>query len=151
SWEKIDEAYYVHGISQFEKRSYADALKTLSRIRNTHIIRNAQALKQRYLKEITDIKLLKNLQKQFPEDRELAHATISLIREKYPTKENIALSNQLITKFAGSKTANSPSVKTEKEPKVSSKSRFDKDYLNVSVILPFRLDQAGSSNHLRSS
>jgi ABC-type branched-subunit amino acid transport system substrate-binding protein len=151
SWEKIDDAYYVHSITQFEKKSYAEALKTLRRVRNTHIIKDAQGLKQKYLNTITDLKTLKTLQQQFADDREVAYATIALIKSKFPTKENLQLADQLNTKFAITKTTSTPPAKAEKESKQTSKSRFDKGYLNVAVLLPFRLDQAGSSQHLRTT
>lgn len=151
SWEKKDEANYLLAITLFEKKSYAEAFKTLERLRNTHIIKDAAGLKQNYLKTITDLKVLKSLQQQFPEDRDLAMATITLIKTKYPTKDNLQFAGTLNTKFLGTQPETSKPQKTEKETKETTKGRFDKDYLNIAVLLPFRLDQAGSANHLRSS
>lgn len=150
SWDKIDEANYLLALTLFEKKAPAEALKVLSKISNNSVKRKIPSLKQHHLHRINDSKTLNSLYQQFPDDQEVAFAMLTAINTaKSPTKEQVALAKQITSKF-GKSTTSSANTQTTTN-KDSDTKQVQKEHLNIAVLLPFRLDQTRSANHLKNT
>ena len=147
AWNKINDVYYLLGANHLATEQYKEGLGFLQRIKDSSYNRDVQALKQHYFGEITDLAKLKDIQRQFPEDRDIAIELIQFIdRSPGSTKTDALQAEQLIAQFkVSSKEKNSTIADGPQKsiPKIAG--QWDKGYLNVSVMLPFRLDEFNTS------
>jgi len=147
AWNKINDVYYLLGANHLATEQYKEGLGFLQRIKDSSYNKDVQALKQHYFGEITDLAKLKDIQRQFPEDRDIAIELIQFIdRSPGSTKTDALQAEQLIAQFkVSSKEKNSTIADGPQKsiPKIAG--QWDKGYLNVSVMLPFRLDEFNTS------
>jgi ABC-type branched-subunit amino acid transport system substrate-binding protein len=145
-WNKINDAFYLLAANHFETEHYKEGLGFLQRIKDSSYSKDVQGLKQHYFGSITNLAKLKEIQKQFPDDRDIAIELIQFIeRSAGSTKTDEMQADQLIAQFKVSskeKNANAEGPQKSVPKKAGS---WDKGYLNVSVMLPFRLDEFAAS------
>jgi ABC-type branched-subunit amino acid transport system substrate-binding protein len=144
-WNKINDVYYLQGANSLATEQYKEGLTFLQRIKDTSYRKDVQGLKQHYFGEIRDLNKLRDLQRQFPEDRDLAVVLIQAItRSPSSTKTDLMQADQLSTTFkvTGKEKAENKEGAQKSIPK--RENQWDKGYFNVSVLLPFRLDEFGN-------
>ncbi|TKT87446.1 ABC transporter substrate-binding protein [Dyadobacter frigoris] len=145
-WNKINDAYYLLGANNLATEQYKEGLGFLQRIKESSYNKDVQGLKQHYFGEIRDLAKLRDIQKQYPEDRDIAIALIQSI-EHAPssTKTDLMQASQLSADF---KVSGKEKIEKTEGPEKSIPKRenqWEKGYFNVAVLLPFRLDEFGSS------
>jgi ABC-type branched-subunit amino acid transport system substrate-binding protein/outer membrane protein assembly factor BamD (BamD/ComL family) len=147
AWNKINDAYYLLGADHLATEHYKEGLGFLQRIKDSSYNKDIQGLKQHYFGDITDLAKLKEIQKQFPDDRDIAIELIQFIeRSPASTKTDDMQADQLIAQFkVSSKEKNSTTADGPQKSIPKRASQWEKGYLNVSVMLPFRLDEFSSS------
>jgi len=143
-WNKINDVYYLLGSVSLATGQMNDGLDQLARIRESSLNKDVQALKQYHLGAIKDFLKLKELQKQYPSDRDIALIVYQSIQSaRTPAQGDLAYAEQLDKQFKFRK-----SEKVEDAPKRSapkSDTQWTKGYLDVAVLLPFRLDEFSTS------
>ncbi|MCE6989976.1 ABC transporter substrate-binding protein [Dyadobacter sp. CY323] len=145
-WNRINDAYYLLGAINLENGQLKEGLDVLQKIKESSFSKDVQALKQHYLAPIGDVSKLKELQKQYSSDRDIALALVQFI-ENSPTasQPDHQLAAQLDKQFKFSK---KEKVVSEEKPKRStpkSEGQWTKGYFDISVLLPFRLDEFSTS------
>lgn len=147
AWNKINDAYYLLGANLLETEQYKEGLGFLQRIKESSYNKDIQGLKQHYFGSITDLAKLKEIQKQFPDDRDIAIELIQFIeRSPTSTKTDEMQADQLIAQFkVSSKEKNATNAVGPQKSIPKRANQWEKGYLNVSVMLPFRLDEFSSS------
>jgi ABC-type branched-subunit amino acid transport system substrate-binding protein len=128
-WPDAENAYYLLANIAFEKKDPATALAHLDKIKNKQIREDADNLKKHYLAQVTDMAVLKNLQKKYPEDKALAGVVVDKLLMS-PDDGEVKLARQLDTKFKFGKVK-----ELEEQKKVSLKEEY-----NVAVLFPFQPD-----------
>lgn len=143
-WNKINDVYYLLGAVSLANGQINDGLDQLARIKDPSLNKDVQALKQHHLGTIKDFLKLKDLQKQYPSDRDIALMVYQSIQAaRTPAQGDLAYADQLDKQFKFRK-----SEKAEEAPKRStpkSDTQWTKGYLDVAVLLPFRLDEFHTS------
>jgi ABC-type branched-subunit amino acid transport system substrate-binding protein len=143
-WNKINDVYYLLGAVSLANGQTKEGLDQLARIKESSLNKDVQALKQHYLGSINDFLKLKDLQKQYPSDRDIALMVYQSIQSaRTPAQGDLAYAEQLDKQFKFRK-----SEKVEETPKRSapkSDTQWTKGYLDVAVLLPFRLDEFSTS------
>lgn len=143
-WNKINDVYYLLGAISLANGQTKEGLDQLARIKESSLNKDVQALKQHYLGAINDFLKLKDLQKQYPSDRDIALMVYQAIQSaRTPAQGDLAYAEQLDKQFKFRK-----SEKVEETPKRSapkSDTQWTKGYLDVAVLLPFRLDEFSTS------
>lgn len=139
-WNKINDVYYLLGAVSLANGQINDGLDQLARIKESSLNKDVQALKQYHLGAIKDFLKLKDLQKQYPSDRDIALMVYQSIQSaRTPAQGDLAYAEQLDKQFKFRK-----NEKVEEAPKRStpkSDTQWTKGYLDVAVLLPFRLDE----------
>lgn len=139
-WNKINDMYYLLGAVNMANGQINEGLDQLARIKESSLTKDVQALKQHHLGGINDFLKLKDLQKQYPADRDIALMVYQSIQSsRTPAQGDLAYADQLDKQFKFNK-----KEKTEEAPKRSapkSDTQWTKGYLDVAVLLPFRLDE----------
>lgn len=128
-WNNIASAYYLLGNIAFEKGDMPAAMGYLEKAKSKDISEEVANLKKNYLVQAKDVTVLKNLQKKYPEDKELA----TVLAERLllsPRPEDVELAKLLDARFKLGK------VKEMEERSKNSK----KDSYNVAVLFPFQPD-----------
>ncbi|WP_051100141.1 ABC transporter substrate-binding protein [Dyadobacter beijingensis] len=143
-WNRINDVYYLLGSISFANGQIGDGLDQLAKIKDSSFNKDIQALKQHHLGAISDFLKLKDLQKQYPSDRDIALMVYQSIQSaRTPAQGDLAYAEQLDKQFKFKK-----SEKVEEAPKRSapkSDTQWTKGYLDVAVLLPFRLDEFANS------
>ncbi len=125
NWPDMDQATYLLGNIYLEKKDYATALVTLSKIKNDGLKKDAETLKKYYLQKEKNLALLKELQQKNGNDKALAEVLVD--RLWLSTKEDEQeLAKKLDSQFNLKKVNNPPAKKNE-----------TKAIYNVAVVLPF--------------
>lgn len=142
-WNRIADVQYLLGAIAFENGQVTEGLDHLSKIKDSSLAKDVLTLKQHYLASITDLTRLKELQKQYPNDRDMALTLVHYI-ETSPssTQTDLQIADQLQKQFKFSKKEKVAAA--EEMPKRSTpktESNWTKGYMDVSVMLPFRLDE----------
>ncbi|SEI96647.1 amino acid/amide ABC transporter substrate-binding protein, HAAT family [Dyadobacter koreensis] len=147
AWNKINDVYYLLGANHLATEQYKEGLGFLQRIKDSSYNKDVQGLKQHYFGEVKDLAKLKEIQKQFPEDRDIAIELIQFIdRSPTSTKTDALQAEQLVSQFkVSSKEKNSTIADGPQKSIPKTAGQWDKGYLNVSVMLPFRLDEFNTS------
>lgn len=143
AWNKINDVYYLLGANHLATEQYKEGLTFLQRIKDSSYNKDVQGLKQHYFGAINNLTKLKEIQRQFPEDRDIAIELIQLIsRTPGAVKSDMQQAEQLIAQFkVSSKEKNSTAADGPQKSIPRTAGQWEKGYLNVSVMLPFRLDE----------
>ncbi|WP_247232252.1 ABC transporter substrate-binding protein [Telluribacter sp. SYSU D00476] len=150
NWEKMDEAYYLMGALNMAMGNYDKGLENLQLINDPVLTKDVQGLKQQYLSQIKDLNLLKNLQKRYPTDKEVAGVLVRLIQSTSTDRADLELSDRLTNRFGGD-VANAGTTPRPRTTGPKATRNWDKGFYNVAVMLPFRLDEFQSSRRSRSN
>ncbi|KQS28156.1 ABC transporter substrate-binding protein [Dyadobacter sp. Leaf189] len=146
-WNRINDVYYLLGAIGLESGQINEGLEQLLKIKDTSMAKDVQGLKQHYLATVGDLPTLVSLQKQYPTDRDLALILIQFI-EKSPKSTSVdqqyAAQLQKQFKFSNKeKVAAAEEAPRRSIPK--QEGQWTKGYLDVAVLLPFRLDEFTTS------
>jgi len=146
-WKQINDAYYLLGANYLATEQYKEGLGYFQRIKDSSYGKDIQGLKQHYFGDIKDLAKLKEIQRQFPDDRDIAIELIQFIeRSPGSVKTDAQLAEQLIAQFkVSSKEKNSTVADGPRKSIPRTAGQWDKGYFNVSVMLPFRLDEFGTT------
>ncbi|GAA4414689.1 hypothetical protein GCM10023187_44460 [Nibrella viscosa] len=146
-WQKMEDAYYLYASAAMEAGQYEDALSYLSRISDASLRNDVDKLERHFFGQITDLRQLKQLQREFPENRNLALALVSLIQRTSSDKADLELSDRLTNRFGVPGTTGSgqtaAAVRTERNR--------NKGYFNVAVLFPFRIDEFDANRRARTN
>ncbi|MCE7072818.1 ABC transporter substrate-binding protein [Dyadobacter sp. CY327] len=142
-WNRIADAQYLLGAIALEEGKTDEGLTYLAKIKDSSLAKDVFSLKQHYFGSITDLAKLKGLQKQYADDRDIALTLVHFI-ETSPssTQTDFQIAEQLQKQFKFSK--KEKVAVAEEAPKRSipkSEGQWTKGYYDVSVLLPFRLDE----------
>jgi len=157
-WRKIDDAQYLLAAIAMETGQYEEGLTNLQRIGDPGLRADASKLEQYFLSRITDLNRLKQMHREFPENRTIALNLIDLIQRTSTDKDDLELSDRLTNRFGlpattsaqpATPVANRPNSQAT-SPATTRPSR-PKGYYNVAVMLPFRLDEFDAAKRLRSN
>ena len=159
-WRKMDDANYLLAAVSMEMEQYEEALTAIQQVNDPAFRADIAKLEQTFLPRITDLTRLKQLNKAFPNDRNVGLALIDLIQRTASDKDDLELSDRLTNRFgvpglvisqpttttaAGSPNRSSTPLTT---PTHSSRA---KGYYNVAVMFPFRLDEFDAEKRARSN
>jgi predicted negative regulator of RcsB-dependent stress response len=146
-WNKINDVNYLLGAISFENGLTNEGLNYLEKIKDSSFAKDVQALKQHHLAGLNDLPKLINLQKQNASDRDFALILVQFIHNSpASTQTDMQLADQLDKQFKFSK---KEKIAIAEDKPVRSAPRAEgqwtKGYLDVSVMLPFRLDEFSTS------
>ena len=160
-WRKMDDARYLLGAVLLETSQYEDALTTLQLISDPSLSTQLADLEQAFLSRLSDLNRLKQLNRQFPDNRPVGLALIDLIQRTASDKDDLQLSDRLTNRFgvpgtgATRATASAPTSKSAtpvSRPSVPvTRPNRAKGYFNVAVMFPFRLDDFSADKRMRSN
>jgi ABC-type branched-subunit amino acid transport system substrate-binding protein len=145
AWNKINDVYYLLGANNLATGQHKEAIEYLLKVKDSSLADDVQNLKQYHLAQIKDRTKLVQLQKQFPADRDVAIILIQFI-ESSPssTKTDLMYAEQLENQFkVTSKEKVAAELPGRNNPKQGN--QWTKGYLEVAVLLPFRLDEFATS------
>ncbi|WP_266365694.1 ABC transporter substrate-binding protein [Tellurirhabdus rosea] len=159
-WNKADDAYYLMAAASFEGGLYEEGLTFLSRLSGTSLKADVQKLESAHFARITELNRLKSLQREYPDNRNLALALIDLIQRTSTDRSDLELSDRLTNRF-GVPTASASNRPAVTEPVASTTAsgvnparperNRNKGYFNVGVLFPFRLNQLNPGGTARSN
>ncbi|MFD2572151.1 tetratricopeptide repeat protein [Spirosoma soli] len=162
NWQKMDDASYLFSAVCMETGQYEDALAALQRIGDPSLRADVTKLEQSFIPRITELGRLKQLNKEFPDNRTVGLALIDLIQRTASDKDDLELSDRLTNRFGlpanasarpTSASAASPAPTTRPADPVTQPTRSSrpKGYYNVAVMFPFRVDGFDADKRLRSN
>lgn len=158
-WRKLDDAYYLYAADAMELGHYEDALTTLQRIGDPNLGKDVARLEQHFVGQIRDIDKMKQLNREFPENRSVALALIDLL-QRSGSKEDLELSDRLTNRFGVPTAASTQPVTPEPTPPKTpgtvnrpapARPARPKGTYNVALMLPFRLDAFDSDRRVVAS
>ncbi|WP_229310944.1 ABC transporter substrate-binding protein [Larkinella soli] len=154
-WKKMDDAHYLLAAASLESGQFEDGLEALSRISDASLKTEINRMEPYYFSQISDLNRLKQLQKAYPNNRNLALALIDLIQRSSTATADLELSDRLTNRF-GVPTASSRPKPVEVEtssttvPGKPERNR-NKGYFNVAVLFPFRVNDLDPEERARSN
>jgi ABC-type branched-subunit amino acid transport system substrate-binding protein len=147
-WNKINDVSYLLGAVAFETGQINEGLEQLNKIKESSFARDVQALKYRYLSPISDLGKLRELQKQNSSDRDIA---LVFLHRIYSTpsasQSDRQVAEQLERQFKFSKKEKAIAEDTPKRSTPKEDKQWTKGYLDVAVLLPFRLEEFSTTKH----
>lgn len=161
-WNKMDEARYLLGAINLDAGQYKDGLTALAPISDVALQQETSRLKTYALGRITNVAQLKQLNRDFPNDRSVALALIALIQRTSSNRDDLELSDRLTNRFGVPTTAQaSASVRPVSPPSATSPAPATptaRTYrppkptgtYNIAVLFPFRLDEFSADKRLRN-
>ncbi|GAB3544567.1 amino acid ABC transporter substrate-binding protein [Spirosoma fluminis] len=160
-WRKMDEARYLFGAVCMETGQFEDGLTEMQRIGDPVLRADVTKLERHFIGQITDLNRLRQMNREFPEDRIIGLALIDLIQRSSSDKEDLELSDRLTNRFGVPVTASSRPTTipassttttrpTPATPQTSRPTRA-KGYYNVAVMFPFRLEDFDADKRLRAN
>jgi ABC-type branched-subunit amino acid transport system substrate-binding protein len=162
-WRKMDDANYLLAAICMEAGQYEDGLEAIQQIRNSTFRTDVAKLEQTFLGRITNLNQLKQLNKEFPDDRAVGLALIDLIQRTATDKDDLELSDRLTNRFGvpgsalprtttttptATSTTSSTVTATTMQP---ARNARPKGYFNVAVMFPFRVDEFSPDKRLRAN
>ncbi len=158
-WRKMDDAHYLLAAVLMETGQYEDGLTALQRIGDPVVQSDGAKLEQSFIGRITDLSQLKQLNREFPNNRTVGLALIDLIQRTTSDKDDLELSDRLTNRFGvPARGATRPSMPasvtaTAETPATRPANRPNraKGYYNVAVMLPFRLDDFDANRRARAN
>ncbi|TLV03064.1 ABC transporter substrate-binding protein [Dyadobacter luticola] len=147
-WVRINDVSYLLAANAFENNQINEGLDNLARIKESSFAKDIQALKYRSLSGINDVAKLKDLQKQYPSDRDIALVLfLNLQNSTSVSQSDLQFADQLDKQFKFSKKEKSVAEEAPKRSTPKEDKQWTKGYLDVSVLLPFRLEEFSTSKH----
>jgi tetratricopeptide (TPR) repeat protein len=153
-WVQLDDAQYLLAASLMELGQYEDALTALGHIGDAAMRPTMTQLEQTFIARITDLRRLKQLNREFPENRTIGMALVELIQRTGSDKSDLELSDRLTNRFGtpGSVKPPSPSTTVTTTPaetpagnttttSANNRSGRPRNGYTVAVLFPFRLDE----------
>ncbi|PWJ59012.1 ABC-type branched-subunit amino acid transport system substrate-binding protein [Dyadobacter jejuensis] len=138
NWNRTSEVYYLIGANNLGLRNWKEGNLYFDKIKDSSFQEDIQSLKQQYLQQYVDFDSLVEMQKQFPQDREIALELVSRIDKKSShTKSEVTMATQLQKRF---NIELKPKEDSPKSKTTESERLWGKGYYDVAVLLPFRLD-----------
>ncbi|RRB07320.1 ABC transporter substrate-binding protein [Larkinella rosea] len=152
-WKKMDDVHYLMGAAFFENGQYEEGIENMSRIGDQALKPDVSKLETYYFGQINDLNRLKVMQKEFPNNRELALALIDQIQRTSTAPGDLELSDRLTNRFGvppiprpvPTETASNSTSGTKPER------NRNKGYYNVAVLFPFRLNEINPDDRARSN
>ena len=142
NWSKINDVNYLLGANSLATNQWRESAQYFQKIKDSSFNKDIQSLKHHYLATIPDLSTFIGLQKQYPDDRDIAVELIKFIQKSpRPTATDLYYADQLVKQF---KLGKEVETKAEERPRQAAPKRdnqWTKGYFNVSVLLPFRLDE----------
>jgi ABC-type branched-subunit amino acid transport system substrate-binding protein len=150
-WKKMDDVHYLMGAAFFETGQYEEGIENLSRIGDPTLKQDVSQLETYYFGQINDINQLKLMQKEFPNNRELALALIDQIQRTSTSTADLELSDRLTNRFGVPTIARPTSTETTANTSTVTKpeKNRNKGYYNVAVMFPFRINEINPQEHNR--
>ncbi len=162
NWRKLDDVHYLFACTAMETGQYEDALTRLQRIGDPDLKGDIDKLERHFLLRITDISRLKAIQREFPEDRNVALTLIDQIQRNSTERSDLELSDKLANQFgvpvasvaappvtSTPVATNSPAAVSTSRP-AASRTR-NKGYYTVAVLFPFKVDEFDPERRGRSN
>lgn len=141
-WNRMNDVNYLLGANNLAAGQWKEGLGYLDKIRENSFNKDIQSLKHYYLSRITDLATLVNLQKQYPDDKDIAVEVVQFIgKSPRSTATDQYYAQQLVKQFKLSKDADTKAEERAKYTGNKAESQWTKGYFNVSVLLPFRLEE----------
>ncbi|GAB3900397.1 hypothetical protein GCM10028803_23210 [Larkinella knui] len=155
NWKKLDDVYYLLGAAYFESGQYEEGIENLGRIGDPALKADVSKLEAYYFGQINDLNRLKLMQKEFPNNRELALTLIDQIQRTSTSPADLELSDRLTNRFGIPAIARP--VATESNPNATASTvvkperNRNKGYYNVAVLFPFRINEINPEERARSN
>ena len=138
-WDKMDEAYYLYGISNLSDKYYEEGLSYLDRITDPGFETNKEDAIYKFISGLENIVLLKDLNRKFPLNKTIAETLVKRIQSRsYNTRADLELSDELTNRF---KIKSGDKNKDGKRNGDDFKRSFDDGVIDFGVLLPFGLDK----------
>lgn len=159
-WRKTDDALYLLGAGCLETGQFEEGLTALQRIGEPVLRAEAVKLQQNFMGQLTDLDKLKQLNRQFPDNRVVGLALIDLIQRTGGNKDDLELSDRLTNRFgvpsrAAARPPGTLSTTTappsNRPPVTVARPARSKGYYNVAVLFPFRLDDFDADKRGRTN
>ncbi|WP_371732020.1 tetratricopeptide repeat protein [Spirosoma sp. KCTC 42546] len=159
-WRKVNDAYYLLAAVSMEMGQYEEALTTIQQISDPALRPDVTKLEQNFIHRITDLTSLKQLNRNFPNDRIIGLALIDLIQRTASDKDDLELSDRLTNRFGvpgvtatQSSTSTVVGTPNQTSQPVTSPTRNSrpKGYYNIAVMFPFRLDEFNAEKRARAN
>ncbi|WP_332367839.1 ABC transporter substrate-binding protein [Spirosoma telluris] len=159
-WRKLNDANYLLAAASMEMGLYEEALLTIQQISDPAFRPDITKLEQNFVPRITDLNRLKQLNKDFPNDRIVGLTLIDLIQRTASDKDDLELSDRLTNRFGvpgvatnqPSTTAVTGAANRPTAPVMNpSRTSRAKGYYNIAVMFPFRLDEFDPEKRARSN
>ncbi len=146
-WNKINDAYYLLGANSLGTGQYKEAMDYLQRIKDSSFSKDILSLKQHYLIELNDLTKLIVLHKEFPDDRDIAIVLVQYIQNSpSSTKTDLQFAQQIESQFKiSNKEKNAVAEERPRRSIPKKDTQWTKGYYEVSVLLPFRLDELNTA------
>lgn len=130
-WEKTEEAQFLYAEALFNEKNYFEALSYTSKIQNKNIIQEIDNMEFKYLSEIKSLKLLMELNKNYPNNKTIAELLVKAINKKMlATKDELVLSDELTNRF---------NLVVKK--KIGFRRVYDDNATDFGILLPFEINQ----------
>ena len=149
-WKKMDEVNYLLADLTFREKQFGQALDYLQDIPEGLMKRDVELLKKNYIAPLQDLNYLKNLNRQYPSDRVVALALVDLIQRNSTDKADLALSDELTNRFGVTLNKSSAAQASSITP-IRQGLMFQRGYYNVSVLLPFKLEEFAPNQRVRAN
>jgi ABC-type branched-subunit amino acid transport system substrate-binding protein len=159
-WHKLDDANYLFAAICMETGQVEDALEAIQEIKSPALRADVTKLEQAFIARITDLNRLKQLNKEFPDDRIVGLTLIDFIQRTATDKDDLELSDRLTNRFGVPGTVVSRSTSTTPTATSATNSTTavtpvrntrSKGYYNVAVMFPFRVDEFNPEKRQRSN
>ncbi|QIP14104.1 tetratricopeptide repeat protein [Spirosoma aureum] len=160
NWHKLDDANYLFAAICMETGQFEDALEAIQEIKSPALRNDVSKLEQAFIARITDLNRLKQLNKEFPDDRVVGLTLIDFIQRTATDKDDLELSDRLTNRFGVPGTVVSRSTSTTPVATTTTNSTSavtparntrSKGYYNVAVMFPFRVDEFNPDKRQRSN
>ena len=127
-WDQQDEINYWLAKIYFDQREYFQAMRFLDEIVSASFEFDMNSMKANYLRDITDVEILRMMLEEHPQDEEVGYALASAISLQPYLEQDQQLLDEVVTRFQFSRDEFSSSLTP-----VSIK----KDRYRVSLLFPF--------------
>ncbi|WP_234734294.1 ABC transporter substrate-binding protein [Tellurirhabdus bombi] len=158
-WEKRNDAYYLQAASYLERKEYDKGLESLSQIieASASLKADIAKLESFHFSQITDVRYLKSLQRDFPNNRGLALALIDQIQKTSSDKADLELSDRLTNRFGiPAATVVRKTVIVEPDAprdaaNLPTERNRNRGYFNIGILFPFRVNELASTERARTN
>lgn len=131
-----DEVLYLLALNDFAQNNYERALKTTQNLQNWRIENNTRRMKLYFLQQINEVNTLKKLQKEFPQDKEVAETLIYRLG-KSTDKEDNKLARQLAKQF---------NINSGAPNNIENENTLKNQY-KIALLFPFLLEETATTDY----